>query len=61
MDGAAPGATIYYAMAPWRVAVIAVDAIIALGILLGIVANVRRTKDNKNHPEKYKPAKKKNA
>lgn len=61
MDGAAPGATIYYAMAPWRVAVIVVDAIIALGILLGIVANVRRTKDNKNHPEKYKPAKKKSA
>ena len=48
-------------MAPRRVAVILVDAIIALGILLGIVANVRRTKDNKNHPEKYKPAKKKNA
>lgn len=59
MNGAAPGATIYYAMAPWRVAVITVDLVIALGVVLGIIANIRRAKDNKRHPEKYKPAKKK--
>lgn len=59
MNGAAPGATIYYAMAPWRMAVVAVDVVIALGIALGIVANIRRAKDNKRNPEKYKPAKKK--
>ena len=59
MNGAAPGATIYYAMAPWRVAVIAVDLVIALGVVVGIIANIRRAKDNKRHPEKYKPAKKK--
>mgnify|MGYP000991333377 CR=1 FL=1 len=59
MNGAAPGATIYYAMAPWRMAVVAVDIVIALGVVVGIIANIRRAKDNKRYPENYKPAKKK--
>lgn len=59
MNGTAPGATIYYAMAPWRMAVVAVDIVIALGVVVGIIANIRRAKDNKRYPENYKPAKKK--
>ncbi len=53
-NGAVPGAEIYYKMSPWRIGVIAMDAVIGLGIVLGVVANVRRTKDAKEHPEQYK-------
>jgi beta-glucosidase len=53
-NNAVPGATIYYKMSPWRVAVIAVDIVIAILIVLGIIWNIRRTKDAKLHPENYK-------
>ena len=53
MNGAVPGAEIYYKMSPWRMGVIAIDAVIALGILAGIYVNVKRTKDTKANPEKY--------
>ena len=46
-----------YKMSPWRVAVIAVDVVIGLGIAVGVVANVRRTQDAKAHPEKYRSKK----
>ncbi len=58
VNGAVPGAKVYYQMSPWRMGVIAVDVVIGLGILLGIVANVRRTRDAKRHPENYKSKKK---
>ena len=57
LNGAVPGADIYYKMSPWRVAVIAVDVVIGLGIAVGVVANVRRTQDAKAHPEKYRSKK----
>ena len=53
-NGAVPGAEIYYKMSPWRVAVIALDVVIGLGIVVGVIANVRRTQDAKAHPERYK-------
>lgn len=53
MNGAVPGAEIYDKMSPWRMGVIAIDAVIALGILAGIYINVKRTKDVKANPEKY--------
>ena len=46
-------------MSPWRVAVIAVDAVIGVGIVLGIWLNIRRTKAVKAHPELYKTGKNK--
>ena len=58
-NNAVPGSTIYYKMSPWRVAVIAVDAVIGVGIVLGIWLNIRRTKAVKAHPELYKTGKNK--
>ena len=43
-NGAVPGAKIYYKMSLWRIGVIALDVVIGLGIPLGIVAIVLRTK-----------------
>lgn len=59
-NGAVPGAEIYYSMSPWRIAVIALDILIAIGICLGIFVNISRTKDYKLHPENYKGKKKAN-
>lgn len=53
VNGAAPGTSVYYGISPWRMAVYAVDAIIALGVLLGIWAMVSRTKDEKKNPDRY--------
>lgn len=54
VNGAAPGADIYYKMSPWRVAVVALDVVIGLGILFGVFVNIKRTRDAKLHPENYK-------
>lgn len=54
VNGVAPGGELYYKMSPWRMAVVAVDVVLGLGIILGIVANVRRTQDEKKNPERYK-------
>ncbi len=54
LNGVVPGAEMYYKMSPWRMAVIAVDIVIVLGAILGVVAIIRRTKDEKEHPENYK-------
>lgn len=58
-NGAVPGAKVFYKMSPWRVAVIAVDVVIGLGILGGVIANILRTQDAKAHPKRYKSKKKK--
>ena len=60
VNGAAPGAEVYYSMSPWRIAVIAVDIVIGLGTLWGIAVMVIRSKDAKKNPERYKKSKKKN-
>ena len=58
VNNAAPGATIYYKMSPWRIAVIAVDVVIGCIILFGIYRMVARTKDEKKNPDRYKKSKK---
>lgn len=58
VNHAAPGATIYYEMSPWRIAVIAVDVVIGCIILFGIYRMVARTKDEKRNPDRYKKSKK---
>lgn len=57
VNNAAPGAKVYYKMSPWRVAVVVVDVVIAAFIVLGIFIMVRRTKDEKVNPDKYKKKK----
>ena len=52
-----PGAKMYYRMSPWRIGVVAVDVVIALGVALGVIAMVKRAKDEKEHPEHYKAKK----
>ena len=59
LNGAVPGSEIYYKMSPWRVGVIALDVVIGLGVIAGIIVNLRRTKDAKEHPELYKSKQKK--
>lgn len=54
-----PGAKMYYRMSPWRIGVVAVDVVIALGVALGVIAMVKRTKNEKEHPEHYKAKKSK--
>lgn len=44
VNGAAPGAKIYYRMSPWRVGVIAADVLIGAIVVMLILANVARTK-----------------
>ena len=58
-NGAVHGAKVFYKMSPWRVAVIAVDVVIGLGILGGVIANILRTQDAKAHPKRHKSKKKK--
>ena len=58
VNGAAPGAEVYYSMSPWRIAVIAVDIVIGLGTLWGIITIVLRAKDEKRNPQRYKKSKK---
>ncbi|MDO4491479.1 MAG: glycoside hydrolase family 3 C-terminal domain-containing protein [Lachnospiraceae bacterium] len=47
VNGAAPGTSVYYGISPWRMAVYAVDAAIAVIILLLAVTMVRRSKKMK--------------
>lgn len=56
---AVPGSRIYYKMSPWRMGVIALDVVIGLGILLGIAAILRRAREEKEHPERFRPSRKK--
>lgn len=56
VNDAVPGDKIYYKMSPWRVGVIALDAVIALGILPGITAIFRRSKEEKEHSELFRPS-----
>ena len=50
---AAPGAYIYYDIAPWKIALIAINAVIYAGALTAVAWIVFRTVDEKKHPEKY--------
>lgn len=52
-----PGGVMYYRMSPWRMGVIAVDVVIGLGVVLGVIAIARRARNEKLHPEQYKAKK----
>ena len=54
MQGYAPGAVQKISMSPWKKALYAVDIIFALLLIGAIVWMVRRAKDDKLHPDKYK-------
>lgn len=54
MQGAQPGAIISYSTSPWKMGVWAFDIVGGAFILLMIIVMIRRTKDAKRNPEKYK-------
>ena len=54
MQGYAPGAVQKISMSSWKKALYAVDAVVALLLVLAIVKMVRRQKDDDQHPEKYR-------
>lgn len=54
VNGAVPGAEIYYGMSPWRMAVVALDVVIGLIVAFGVFQIVSRTLDEKKNPERYK-------
>lgn len=49
-----PGATAYYQVSPWRLGVWAIDAVLAVLIILGVIVIILRARDEKLHPENYK-------
>lgn len=57
MNGMAPGTTVEYEMSPWRVCLLAGDAVILAFVVLMIVVMVRRKKDAQEHPERYQEQK----
>ncbi|WP_099467119.1 glycoside hydrolase family 3 N-terminal domain-containing protein [Konateibacter massiliensis] len=56
-QNAAPGTTYYTTMATWQKLVIALQVVIYLLTALYVWRLIRRIKDEKNYPEKYKPRK----
>lgn len=54
MNGAAPGAIIYFDMSPWKICLIVANVIVYALIAAGAVWCVLRTIDAKKHPENYK-------
>lgn len=54
MQGYAPGAEQKITMSPWQKLLIAVDVVLVLAVAGGIFWIVKRTKDEKAHPERYK-------
>ena len=54
MQGAAPGAIIYYDMSPWAVTLLVINIAVYAIVIAGIVWIVLRVLDEKKHPEKYK-------
>ena len=57
MQGAAPGSRVYYTTSPWKMGVYALDVVVALVAVCGIVLMVLRAGDQKKNPDKYKGAK----
>lgn len=54
LQGAAPGAIIYYDMSPWAVGLLVAGIIIGLIVAAIVVLIILRVLDDKKHPEKYK-------
>lgn len=57
MNGAAPGAIVYYTMSPWAIWLMIGNIIIYAFIIVMSVFIVRRVLDTKKHPEKYEQSK----
>lgn len=57
MQGFAPGSVVKTAMSPWMKLLITADVVIGLLVIGGIVWIVLRTKQEKVHPEMFKPKK----
>ena len=57
MQGAAPGSRVYYTTSPWKMGVYALDVVVALVAVCGIVLMVLRASDQKKNPDKYMGAK----
>lgn len=53
-DGLAPGATAYYTMSPWRIALLFANIGAGIVVLCGIAAIVLRHFDRKKHPQCYR-------
>ncbi|MCI6757163.1 MAG: glycoside hydrolase family 3 C-terminal domain-containing protein [Lachnospiraceae bacterium] len=53
LNGAVPGARVYYKMSPWRIGVIAADIVLWLVICLMIGSIVARSRREKQHPEQF--------
>lgn len=54
MQGAAPGALIYYDMSPWAIVLLMANIIVYALVIAGIAWIVIRIVDSRKHPEKYK-------
>jgi beta-glucosidase len=54
LQGVAPGAKITYTLSNWQMGVIAGDVVLGVIALALILAMVKRSKDEKLHPENYK-------
>lgn len=59
VQGAAPGATYRITMPVWQKLVLGVQAVVYLLIAVYVVCLIRRIRDEKAHPECYKPQKQK--
>jgi len=59
MNHMAPGAVQKIGISPWKIWLAIADVVIAALVILGIVAMVRRAKDEKQHPDLYKRRQKK--
>lgn len=53
MQGIAPGSTMEYGIAPWEIGLIIADVAIGVFAAVMIIVMIRRTKDEKLHPENY--------
>ena len=55
MQGAAPGAVVYYTTSPWMIGLIVADIVVAAFVLSMAVVLVVRGVDSKKNPQKYNP------
>ena len=52
-NGVAPGAWVYYDMAPWQIGLLVFDIVAGIAVVLGAAWVIFRALDEKKHPEKY--------
>ena len=55
MQGAAPGAVVYYTTSPWMIGLVVADIVVAAFVLSMAVVLVVRGIDSKKNPQKYNP------